>query len=237
LIWGPFSEVFGRKLPLFTGFTLFAIFQIPVAVAVNLETIMLCRFFGGAFASAPLAIVGGALADMFPAVDRGIAITAFVGATFTGPIAGPIIGGFIVDSYLGWRWTAWITLILASFFGLIGLYIIPETSHPKLLQQRAKKIRYETKNWAIHSELDTREINFRNILQVYLFRPFQMLILEPILILVTIYMALIYVSCFPNRRSPIVLGVREPRGSEKLYTLQYIFVVSRFLPGFYLPSK
>ncbi|EHK98277.1 putative Uncharacterized transporter C36.03c [Glarea lozoyensis 74030] len=192
LIWGPFSEVFGRKLPLFTGYTLFAIFQIPVAVAVNLETIMLCRFFGGVFASAPLAIVGGALADFFTAVDRGVAVCVFAGATFIGPIAGPIMGGFIVDSYLGWRWTAWITLIMATFFGLLGLIIVSESSHPKILQNRAKRIRFETKNWAIHSELDTKEINFKSILQVYLLRPVKMLVLEPILLLITIYMALIY---------------------------------------------
>jgi DHA1 family multidrug resistance protein-like MFS transporter len=192
LIWGPFSEVFGRKLPLFTGYTLFAIFQIPVAVAVNLETMMVCRFFGGVFASAPLAIVGGALADFFEAVDRGVAVCVFAGATFIGPIAGPIMGGFIVDSYLGWRWTAWITLIMASFFGLLGLIIVSESSHPKILQNRAKRIRFETKNWAIHSELDTKEINFKSILQVYLLRPLKMLVQEPILFLISIYIALIY---------------------------------------------
>jgi hypothetical protein len=81
LIWGPGSELFGRKLPLFFGYALFAIFQIPVAVAVNLETIMLCRFFGGVFASAPLAIVGGALADFFGPVDRGVAVVVFAAAT------------------------------------------------------------------------------------------------------------------------------------------------------------
>jgi len=37
----------------------FAIFAIPPAVARNVETIMLGRFFGGVFASGPLAIVGG----------------------------------------------------------------------------------------------------------------------------------------------------------------------------------
>lgn len=47
LIWGPFSELFGRKTPLFIGFFLFIIFQIPVAVAINLQTVMLCHFFGG----------------------------------------------------------------------------------------------------------------------------------------------------------------------------------------------
>lgn len=92
LIWGPGSELFGRKLPLFIGYAVFAIFQVPVAVAQNLETIIVCRFVGGVFASAPLAIVGGALADFWGPVDRGIAVCVFASATFIGPIAGPIMG-------------------------------------------------------------------------------------------------------------------------------------------------
>lgn len=91
-VWGPASELFGRKAPLFFGYFCFAIFQIPVAVSQNLYTIMLTRFFGGCFGSAPLAIVGGALADFWGPVDRGVAICVFASATFIGPIAGPIMG-------------------------------------------------------------------------------------------------------------------------------------------------
>src|SRR5579871_1517076 len=69
LVWGPMSELFGRKKPLFIGFFIFAIFQIATAVAQNLYTIMLTRFFGGVFGSAPLAIVGGALVDFFNPID------------------------------------------------------------------------------------------------------------------------------------------------------------------------
>jgi DHA1 family multidrug resistance protein-like MFS transporter len=192
LIWGPGSEVFGRKLPLFFGYAIFAIFQIPIAVAQNLQTIMICRFLGGCFACSPLAIVGGALADFWGPVDRGIAVCVFSAATFIGPVAGPIMGGFITQSHLGWRWTAWITLIMASFFGTIGLFIVPETSHGKLLQTRAKKLRFETKNWAIHSKFDEKRVDFHELLHTYFFRPFIMLVKEPILMLVTIYMALIY---------------------------------------------
>ncbi|KAN0112715.1 MFS general substrate transporter [Hyaloscypha variabilis] len=192
LVWGPGSEIFGRKLPLFFGYFCFAIFQIPVAVAQNLYTIMLCRFFGGAFASAPLAIVGGALADFWGPVDRGVAVCVFAAATFIGPIAGPIMGGFITQSHLGWRWTAWITLIMAALFGTIGFLIVPETSHSKILQSRAKKIRFETKNWAIHSQRDTINIDLKSLVNTYFLRPFVMLFREPILLLITIYMALIY---------------------------------------------
>ncbi|PQE24511.1 mfs multidrug transporter protein [Rutstroemia sp. NJR-2017a WRK4] len=192
LVWGPGSELFGRKLPLFFGYACFAIFQIPVAVAQNFYTIMICRFLGGCFASAPLAIVGGALADFFGPVERGVAVCVFAAATFIGPIAGPIGGSFIVTSDLGWRWTAWITLILAAFFGTIGLFLVPETSHPKILQNRAARLRFETKNWAIHSKADELQLDFHTILQTYLLRPFIMLAREPILLLITIYMMLIY---------------------------------------------
>jgi MFS family permease len=153
---------------------------------------MLCRFFGGVFASAPLAIVGGALADFFDPVDRGVAVCVFASATFIGPIAGPIMGGFITQSYLGWRWTAWITLIMASFFGTIGLFIVSESSHNKILQNRAKKLRYGTQNWAIHAKADENHVDFHGIIHTYLLRPFIMLIREPILLLITIYMGLIY---------------------------------------------
>jgi MFS transporter, DHA1 family, multidrug resistance protein len=81
---------------------------------------------------------------------------------------------------------------MASFFGTIGFLIVPETSHSKILQSRAKKIRFETKNWAIHSQRDTINVNLKSLVNTYLLRPFEMLFREPILLLVTVYMALIY---------------------------------------------
>lgn len=176
------------------GYAIFAIFNIPVAVAQNLETIFVCRFFAGFFGSAPLAIVGGALADFWGPVDRGVAICVFGSATFIGPTMGPIIGGFITMSHLGWRWTQWITLIMAAFFGGIGLFVIPETYAPVLLQRKAKKIRYETKNWAIRAPADEKKVDFKEIIEKYILRPFKMLALEPILVLVTLYQSLIYGS-------------------------------------------
>ncbi|GAM34663.1 spermidine family transporter [Talaromyces pinophilus] len=192
LLWGPISELLGRKRPLFFGFFVFVIFQIPVAVAQNVETIMLSRFFIGFFGCAPLAIVGGALADIWNPVDRGVAMASFAGGTFGGPTLGPILGGFIVQSHLGWRWTAWITLIAAGFFMVIAFFVVPETYPPVLLQRRAARLRVETKNWAFHSKLDENPPKAADILTRYVSRPFQMLFLEPILLCVTIYLALIY---------------------------------------------
>ncbi|KAL4742369.1 major facilitator superfamily domain-containing protein [Aspergillus similis] len=192
LVWSPMSELYGRKYPLFLGYALFAIFQIPVAVAQNVQTILVCRFLMGFLGCSPLAVVGGAMADFWDPVDRAIAIALFSAATFVGPVLGPIVGGFLTDSYLGWRWTAWITLIASGSFGAIAWFVVPETYHPVLLQRRAAKLRKETGNQDLYAFLDHHRPTFGDIVRKYLFRPIQMLMLEPILILITLYLALVY---------------------------------------------
>ena len=192
IVFGPLSEAYGRRTPLFIGYIIFGIFQIPVAVASNVETIMLGRFFGGFAASAPLAIVGGALAEIWDPIPRAYAICVFAAGAFTGPVAGPIIGGFVTQSYLGWRWTAWITLIMAVLFGSIGLICISETSAQQILHTKAKRLRHETKNWALHSKMDEQPLDAHRLITVYLVRPFAMLAQEPILSLMTAYMSFIY---------------------------------------------
>lgn len=102
------------------------------------------------------------------------------------------VGGFITQSYLGWRWTAWITLIMATTFGSIGLFLIPETSAARILQLKAKRLRYETKNWALHAKADESRVTANTIITVYLVRPFVMIMQEPILALMTAYMSFIY---------------------------------------------
>lgn len=70
--------------------------------------------------------------------------------------------------------------------------VVPETFDGTILQRRAAKLRHETKNWALHAKLDEQRVTASEILTKYLHRPFKMLNQKPILILITIYLALIY---------------------------------------------
>lgn len=70
--------------------------------------------------------------------------------------------------------------------------IVPESYAPVLLQQRASHVRHATRNWAIHAKVDEKEVDFHEIAVKYLYKPFKMLLLEPILDLITIYISLIY---------------------------------------------
>ena len=67
------------------------------ATAKDFQTLMLCRFFAGVFASCPLAVVGGAFSDLFGNETRGIAIAGFSALVFIGPFISPIVGAFITQ--------------------------------------------------------------------------------------------------------------------------------------------
>ena len=193
LIWGPMSEGYGRRLPYMVGFFGFIIFQIPIAVASNVRTILVCRFLAGSFGSSTLAITAGMYVDFWDTVTRGQATMLFAAAVFAGPAMGPVIGEFTTkNESLGWRWTAWFCMIMAAVFFVPSLFIVPETLAPVLLQRRAAKRRLETRNWALHSKLDEDPVTFHALVVKYLFKPLKMLIQEPILIVITAYMSLVY---------------------------------------------
>ena len=189
ILMGPASELHGRKTPFFVGYLGFILTQIPVGLAQNVETVLIFRFLGGVASSGSPAIVGGYLADFLPPVERGVAVAIFAATTLIGPSAGAIIGGIVVQSSLGWRWTAWLSMILGIVFGAIGFVVLPETYVPVLLKRKAQHLRFKTKNWALHSKLEERPVYIKDFVVRYLSRPFRMLCLEPILLLMTLYIS------------------------------------------------
>ncbi|KAG9248588.1 MFS multidrug transporter-like protein [Calycina marina] len=192
LFWAPLSELKGRKLPLVIGMFGFSIFQIGVGAAKDLQTILLCRLFGGMFGAAPLAIVGAVFSDMFDTRTRGLAITVFSMTVFSGPLMAPFIGGFLVTSSAGWRWTEWLTAIMGfvAFFGILFFY--DETYPPIILISKAQELRRRTKNWGIHAKQEEIEVDFRELITKNFSRPMRILFTEPIVFLLSLYMAFIY---------------------------------------------
>lgn len=189
IILGPASEVYGRKAPLFAGYLAFVISQIPVARAQTVDTILIWRFIGGVASSGSPAIVGGYLADFLRPVERGVAIAIFASTTLIGPPVGAIAGSILMKSALGWRWAAWLSLIMGVVFSCLGWLIVPETYVPVVLQREARRLRLETGNWALHSKLDEDPIYLRSFVTRYLSRPFAMLVREPILMVMTLYVS------------------------------------------------
>lgn len=191
-LWAPLSELKGRRLPLAISMFGFSIFCIAVAVAKDLQTVLICRFFSGFFGACPLAVVAAVFSDMFGNRTRGIAITIFSMAVFAGPMCAPAVGGFITKSYLGWRWTQYIPAIMGFVcFGLI-VFFLEETYAPVILVQKAADLRRLTLNWGIHARQDEIEVDFSELINKNFSRPLRLLFTEPIVLLLSIYMSFVY---------------------------------------------
>ncbi|OBZ84984.1 hypothetical protein A0J61_06962 [Choanephora cucurbitarum] len=206
LLWSPLSEIYGRKPIYVVALGLYTIFNIPCAVARNIETVLVCRFFSGFFASVALTLAGGSISDLFPTETRGNAIAYFAAAPYAGPVLGPIVGGWINVGTGNWRWIYWVNMIFAGVIWII-ICFLPETYHPKLLAERAKKLRKETGDPSYVTVEEEIPISFSEIVQTNLIRPFLMLATEPILLLMSLYVAIIYALLYAFFFAyPIVFG-------------------------------
>ncbi|KAI2469668.1 MFS general substrate transporter [Annulohypoxylon bovei var. microspora] len=192
LMWAPLSELFGRQILFFATYGALTAFNAGCAGANNVETLLVLRFFAGAFGSSPLTNAGGVIADMFPASERGQAMAVFAAAPFLGPVIGPIIGGFLGIG-AGWRWVMGFLAAFSGALWIIGSLFVPETYAPVILRQRATKLSQMTgKHYLSIIDRDQGRVSLGESFKVALSRPWVLLFREPIVFLMSLYMAIIY---------------------------------------------
>ncbi|KAI0061389.1 MFS polyamine transporter [Artomyces pyxidatus] len=194
MFWGPGSELVGRRPIFVLTLTLYTLFHIGQALAHNMQTLLITRFFSGFFACAPLTNSGGVIADIWDPINRGVATSIFATTVFLGPTLGPVVGSFITVSSLGWRWVFWVMMIFAGSCSIFAILFLPETYAPKILETKAKRMRKQdpVANKEIYAESERVEWSTSELLNRTILRPFKMLFVEPILLLVTIYLSVVY---------------------------------------------
>ncbi|KAI2968232.1 hypothetical protein CBS147323_4424 [Aspergillus niger] len=235
LVWAPLSELKGRKPPIVLAMLGFGIFNTGVAVAKDLQTIMICRFFCGVFGSCPLAVVAAVFSDIYNNRTRGVAIAMFSSTVFLGPLLAPFIGGFINSSYLGWRWTAYIPAFMGYAAFVLNMFFLKESYPPIILVSKASELRRRTKNWGIHAKQEEIEVDLRELLVNNFSRPLRLLFGEPLILAVTIYLSFIYglLYCFLTAYTLVFQGVYGMSAGVGGLTL-FGMVVGLFIAASYI---
>ncbi|KAJ5584829.1 uncharacterized protein N7459_004629 [Penicillium hispanicum] len=189
--FAPMAEVVGSAPVLVVALTGCMVFQIPLGLAQNVATILVCRFLAGTFGAGGLAVGSGILADVYGPITRGVAVGLAASTMNVGSIVSPIAGAYIVDRY-GWRWIAWTTLILGAAVGILCTFLLYESSHNRILMRRAARLRRETGNTNLRARAEMASLNPRVLLRKYCTKPLRMFCLEPILQVITVYLILVY---------------------------------------------
>ncbi|KAH0346241.1 MFS general substrate transporter, partial [Aureobasidium melanogenum] len=188
-VLAPLSEMYGRRPVYIVSTAIFVLLILPCALAKNIESLLIPRFFAAFAAASLVSNAPGSINDIVVEEYRALAFSIWSIGPLNGPVVGPIIGGFTYQ-YLGWRWTNWLVMILAGVaFAFVA--IVKETYGPTLLRKRAAKLRKETGDPRWWSRFDEKKA-FWPLLKVNLSRPFVLMVTEPICIFWDVYVAIVY---------------------------------------------
>ncbi|KAK3938462.1 major facilitator superfamily domain-containing protein [Diplogelasinospora grovesii] len=221
-VWAPLSELYGRQMQFIVSHAFMTAFIGATAGCKNMASLLVFRFLAGTFGASPLTNAGGVIADLFPPSQRGLASSIFATAPFMGPVLGPIMGGFVTIS-VGWRWVQGICCIFVGVVWIAGTVLLPETYAPVLLQKTAKRLSRETgKSYISTLEKHHGGAELSEIFAKTLKRPWVLLFWEPIVLIASIYMSILYGTIYMFLAAfPIVY--QETRGwNEGIGSLAFL---------------
>ncbi|KAI9172387.1 putative transporter AQR1 [Paramyrothecium foliicola] len=133
IVWGPMSQVFGRRPITIITAILFFLLSLATALAPNLASFFVFRALS-AFEGTAFILIGAAcIGDIYRPTERGTAMGWFMSGTLIGPAFGPFLGGLIV-TYSSWRSIFWLQTALAGTGALGVFWLVPETSHHKKIK-------------------------------------------------------------------------------------------------------
>lgn len=195
LLFSPLSEipVIGRNPPYMISYAIFVILLVPTALVDNFAGLIVLRFLQGFFGSPCLATGGATLQDMYSLIKLPYVLSLWAFAATCGPALGPIISGFSVAAE-NWRWSMWEMLWMNGPVFLSLFFFLPETSSSNILLRRAQRLRALTGDARLkaQSEIDQASLTPRDIAIEALWRPFQLVLLDPSIAFTAGYTALVY---------------------------------------------
>lgn len=208
----PLSEYFGRQPVYVVSWFILFIFQLPLALAPNIGTILVCRFIAGVGGGAPLTNTGGSISDVWERNASGGPMAVYgLSSTFGPPMALVVTGYIALD--LGWRWIFWVLMAITGGFWVILVVTIPETRHTIILQRKTRRVIKQMKKENLKSAESTADAHaperkdLRQVIWITLTRPIRFLFTEPITLFSAIYNGFLYglVYLF-NEAFPLVFG-------------------------------
>ncbi|SDW01898.1 drug resistance transporter, EmrB/QacA subfamily [Arthrobacter sp. cf158] len=129
-IWGKLADLFDKKLLVQLSIIIFVAGSVMAGLSETIPLLLTARVIQGVAMGGLTALAQAIIGSMIPPRDRG-KYSGYMGAVMAvGTAGGPLLGGFIVDSPLGWRWTFFVCVPLAVV-ALILLQVTLKIQHIK----------------------------------------------------------------------------------------------------------
>jgi len=134
-LWGKLADLISKKLLMQSAIVVFIAASVVAGASQSVGMLIACRAVQGVGAGGILALTQVIMAAMVSPRERG-RYSGYLGATFAvATIAGPLVGGVIVDtSWLGWRWCFYVSVPFAA----AALLVLQKTLHLPTLRRELR---------------------------------------------------------------------------------------------------
>nr|WP_218617283.1 MDR family MFS transporter [Cryptosporangium aurantiacum] len=134
-LWGKLADLYSKKLLMQLSLVMFVIGSLVAGLTPNVELLIFSRVIQGIGAGGVTALALIVMAAMIPPRELG-RYSGIFGAVFgVGTIAGPLIGGVLVDtSWLGWRWC----FLIGVPFTLVAILLLQRTLDLPVVKKAVK---------------------------------------------------------------------------------------------------
>jgi EmrB/QacA subfamily drug resistance transporter len=132
-IWGKLADLVSKKLLVQLAITIFTVGSVLAGFSHSVGTLIGWRALQGLGLGGLQALIMVVMAAMISPRERGRYAGLLSTVMSVAPVAGPLIGGLIVDTdWLGWRWCFWVGAPLSA----IALVVVQRTLNLPVVRRK-----------------------------------------------------------------------------------------------------
>ena len=135
---GWLSRLIGRKNYLLASISLFTFSSFMCGSAWSLQSLIFFRIIQGIGGGGLVPLSQSILLESFPREKHGTAMAIFGMGAMLGPIVGPLLGGWITDTW-SWRWIFYINIPIGILSIIMNVIVIQD---PPYMKRQKMKIDY-----------------------------------------------------------------------------------------------
>ena len=126
IVYGPASDMFGRKAPLYVGIVLFVVGSLGCALAPDIGWLVAFRAVEGLGAGAPNVITRAVVRDLHTGAEATRLMSLLMLVFSVSPILAPLVGSLIIDAG-GWQAIFWVITLIGVLGLLLTAFALEET--------------------------------------------------------------------------------------------------------------
>lgn len=126
MVFGPLSDMMGRKPPLYAGLGLFLFASVGCALARDIHTLIVWRAIEGLGGATGMVIARAIVRDLHSGNEEVRLLSLLMLVFSVSPVLAPLVGSLIIE-FSSWHGVFWLISLLTLASLVLAIFLVPET--------------------------------------------------------------------------------------------------------------